>query len=86
VLTGRFFDQQDSQAHNKVGVITPKMAEQLFGSPEEAIGKVIKLSGLPFTIVGTFKERVDTFGQSEVTNNTLPIPYSVARYFKTRRT
>jgi putative ABC transport system permease protein len=82
VLTGRFFDQQDSQAHNKVGVITPKMAEQLFGSPEEAIGKVIKLSGLPFTIVGTFKERVDTFGQSEVTNNTLLIPYSVARYFQ----
>jgi len=82
VLTGRFFDQQDSQAHNKVGVITPKLAEQLFGSPEEAVGKVIKLSGLPFTIVGTFKERVDTFGQSEVTNNTLLIPYSVARYFQ----
>jgi putative ABC transport system permease protein len=82
VLTGRFFDQQDSQGHNKVGVITPKMAEQLFGSPEEAVGKVIKLSGLPFTIVGTFKERVDTFGQSEVTNNTLLIPYSVARYFQ----
>ena len=82
VLTGRFFDQQDSQGHNKVGVITPKMAEQLFGSPEEAVGKVIKLSGLPFTIVGTFKERVDTFGQSEVTNNTMLIPYSVARYFQ----
>jgi len=82
VLTGRFFDQQDSQGHNKVGVITPKMAEQLFGSPEEAVGKVIKLSGLPFTVVGTFKERVDTFGQSEVTNNTMLIPYSVARYFQ----
>lgn len=82
VLTGRFFDQQDSQGHNKVGVITPKIAEQLFGSPEEAVGKVIKLSGLPFTIVGTFKERVDTFGQSEVTNNTMLIPYSVARYFQ----
>jgi putative ABC transport system permease protein len=81
VLSGRFFDSQDSQAHNKVGVITQKMAEKLYGSTEAAIGKVIKLSGLPFTIIGTFKERVNTFGQSEVIDNTMAIPYTVSRYF-----
>src|SRR4029077_8220495 len=81
VLSGRFFDAQDEQAHNKVGVITQKMAEQVYGSVEEAIGKVIKLNGLPFTIIGTFKERVDTFGQSEVVGNTMLIPFSVSRYF-----
>ena len=81
VLSGRFFDAQDEQAHNKVGVITQKMAEQVYGSVEEAIGKVVKLNGLPFTIVGTFKERVDTFGQSEVIDNTMAIPYTVGRYF-----
>ena len=81
VITGRFFDAQDEQAHNKVAVVTQKMAEDLYGSTDNAIGKVLKLSGLPFTIIGTFKERVDTFGQSEVTNNTILIPYSVARYF-----
>ncbi|HUJ96018.1 MAG TPA: ABC transporter permease [Terriglobales bacterium] len=81
VITGRFFDAQDEQAHNKVGLITQKMAEEIYGSADNAIGKVLKLSGLPFTIIGTFKERVDTFGQSEVTTNTLLIPYSVSRYF-----
>ncbi|HYT21372.1 MAG TPA: ABC transporter permease [Candidatus Polarisedimenticolia bacterium] len=81
VLSGRFFDGQDEQAHNKVGVITQKMAEALYGSQEEAIGKVIKLSGLPFTVIGTFRERVDTFGQSEVIENTMVIPYTVSRYF-----
>src|SRR2546429_5445930 len=81
VLSGRFFDAQDEQAHNMVGVITQKMAEALYGSQEEAIGKVIKLSGLPFTIIGTFRERVDTFGQSEVIDNTMVIPYTVSRYF-----
>jgi putative ABC transport system permease protein len=81
VLTGRFFDAEDSQAHNKVGVITQKLAEQLYGSTDDAVGKVLKLSGLPFTIIGTFKERVDTFGQSEVTSNTMLIPYTVSRYF-----
>ncbi len=81
VITGRFFDSKDEQEHNKVGVVTQKMAEELYGSQEEAIGKIIKLSGLPFTIVGTFRERVDTFGQTEVVDYTMLIPYTVSRYF-----
>jgi putative ABC transport system permease protein len=81
VLSGRFFDGQDEQAHNKVGVITQKLAEQVYGSADAAVGKVVKLSGLPFTIIGTFRERVDTFGRSEVTNNSMVIPYTVTRYF-----
>jgi putative ABC transport system permease protein len=81
VVSGRSFDKQDEQARNKVGVITEKLAIALYGSTDEAIGKVIKLSGLPFTVVGTFKERVDTFGQSEVIDNTMLIPYTVSRYF-----
>ena len=81
VPAGRFFDQQDEQAHNKVGLVTEKFAREIYGSPQAAVGKVMKLSGLPFTIIGTFCERVDTFGQTEVTTNTLVVPYSVARYF-----
>jgi putative ABC transport system permease protein len=82
VLSGRFFDKQDSQAHNKVGIVTQKMAEEFYGSPQNALGKTVKLSGLPFTIIGCFRERVDTFGQSEVTDYTMLIPYSVTRYFQ----
>jgi putative ABC transport system permease protein len=82
VLSGRFFDEQDSQAHNKVGVIAQKLAEALYGSDQAALGKTLKLSGLPFTIIGTFRESVDTFGQSEVGDNTMLIPYSVIRYFQ----
>ena len=81
VLSGRFFDAEDSQAHNKVGVITEKMARSVYGSPQAAIGKVIKLTGLPFTVVGTFKESAETFGESEVGDNSMVIPYSVSRYF-----
>jgi putative ABC transport system permease protein len=80
VLSGRFFDGQDEQARNKVGVITEKLAEQLYGSVNAAVGKVLKLSGLPFTIIGTFRERVNTFGRSEVTNDTMVIPYTVSGY------
>jgi putative ABC transport system permease protein len=81
LLSGRFFDAQDEQARNKAGVITQLLAEQLYGSVDEAVGKVVKISGLPVTIIGTFRERVDTFGASEVTNYTMVIPYSVIGYF-----
>ena len=39
ILQGRFFDHQDSQAHNKVGVITPKLAIQLYGSEQGSLGR-----------------------------------------------
>ena len=81
VLSGRFFDSGDAQARNKVGVLTEKLAEELYGSVDAAVGQVIKLSGLPFTVIGTFKEGVDTFGQSEVQDYTMLIPYQVSRYF-----
>ncbi len=82
VLVGRFFDPQDSQAHNKVSVVTQKLAEDLYGSCQNALGNTVKMSGLPFSIIGCFRERVDTFGQSEVTDRTMLIPYSVIRYFQ----
>ena len=81
VVSGRFFDAEDERAHNKVGLITEKLATELYGSPDAAVGKIIPLSHLPFTIIGTFRERVNTFGETEVTTNTLVIPYSVSRYF-----
>jgi len=81
LLAGQFFDAQDSQGRNKVGVITEKLAMKLFGTPANAVGQVIKLSGLPFTVIGVFKEGVETFGETEVEENTMTIPYSVSRFF-----
>ena len=81
VLAGRFFDDADTQGRNKVTLLTQTLAITLYGSPDAAVGKEIKLSGLPFVVIGTFRERVDTFGQSEITENTILIPYTVARYF-----
>ncbi|MFZ3213936.1 MAG: ABC transporter permease [Terriglobales bacterium] len=81
VLAGRFFDEVDSQSHSKVAALTQHLAQQMFGSQDAAIGQTIKIMGLPFTVIGTFKERVETFGQSELAGDTIAIPYTVARYF-----
>ena len=81
ILAGRFFDDQDAVAHTKVAVIVAPFAIALFGSPSAAVGHSITVKGIPFTVIGVFKERVDTFGQSEISDQTILIPYQVARYF-----
>lgn len=81
LLSGRFLDASDVQLREKVAMTTEKLANRLYGSQTAAIGQVVKLFGLQFTIIGTFKERTSTFGISEVTNETVLIPISVIRYF-----
>jgi len=81
VLTGRFLEDIDTQSRGKVAAITQNLAITMYGSTEDAVGQTIKLSGLPFVVIGTFRERVDTFGQSEISDDTILIPYTVARFF-----
>ena len=81
VLSGRFFDDQDARAHTKVAVIVEPFARQLFGSAKGAIDHTITVSGIPFVIIGVFKESIETFGMSEVSEQTILVPYEVARYF-----
>ena len=81
LVAGRFFDDQDSLTHSHAALVTQKFAAVQFGNPGEAIGKTLAISGVPFTIIGVFRERVETFGQSEIVDETVLIPYTVGRYF-----
>ncbi|HSE47776.1 MAG TPA: ABC transporter permease [Terriglobales bacterium] len=81
VLAGRFFDEDDTRARAKVAVVTQEFAKRMFGSEDAAVGQTVKVTNLPFVIIGVFKERVETFGQSELASDTVVIPYTVARYF-----
>jgi putative ABC transport system permease protein len=81
VTYGRFFDVTDDSAHIKCAVVTQAFALSRYGSDEEAVGQTFEIEGIPFTIIGVFKEAVDDFGQSEIADQTILIPYSVAKYF-----
>jgi putative ABC transport system permease protein len=81
VLAGRFFDDDDTMARAKVAVVTQQFAQRRFHGQQAAVGQQIKIKDIPFVIVGTFRERVDTFGQSEIAGDTILIPDTVARYY-----
>ncbi len=81
VPVGRFFDETDDAAHIKCAVVSELFASDRYGSADSAVGQSFEISGIPFTIIGVFKESVDDFGESEIADQTILIPYSVARYF-----
>jgi putative ABC transport system permease protein len=81
LVAGRFIDEQDSVTHSHAALVTEKFALTQFGSPGEAVGSTLAISGVPFVVIGVFRERFDTFGQSELVDETVIIPYTVARYF-----
>jgi putative ABC transport system permease protein len=81
ISSGRFLDESDVTLRAKVALLTDKLAERMYGSRASALGQVIKLYGLQFTVIGTFHEKVETFGQSEVERDTILIPITVLRYF-----
>ena len=80
LLSGRFLDEQDDRLVSKAALVTERFAVSQFGSVDEALGKDVTLSGIPFQIIGTFSEGFNTYGQSEIVDNTVLIPYQVARF------
>jgi len=81
VLAGRFLDTGDVSLRQKYALLTEKLAKRLYGSQNAALGQYIKIHGLQFTVIGTFKERVESFGQSELNAETVLIPITVQQYF-----
>jgi putative ABC transport system permease protein len=81
VTVGRFFDDTDDSQHIKCAVVTQIFARDRYGSDDAAVGQTFQVQGIPFTIIGVFKEAMTDFGESEIADETVLIPYSVARYF-----
>jgi putative ABC transport system permease protein len=78
---GRFFDDEDDLAHTKCAVVSEIFAHDRFGSDDAAVGQTFEITRIPFTIIGVFKEAVPDFGNSEIEDQTVLVPQSVARLF-----
>jgi len=80
VLQGRFLDQDDMMTQSKVCLLTPSLATLMFLS-ESPLGRDIRVGELHFTVVGVFKERVATFGQTEIRQESVIVPFSLIKYY-----
>jgi putative ABC transport system permease protein len=80
VVQNNFIDENDERFRNKVCVITEILAQKLARDP--FFKGYINFYGVPFKVIGTFREGGETFGQTEVTDYSAIIPISVMRNFR----
>jgi putative ABC transport system permease protein len=80
ILRGRYFDASDMEMRSKVCLITPQLSDRIYGL-ENPVGRTIRMGELTFTVIGVFRERVETFGLSDVQENSVIIPFTLMKYY-----
>ncbi|PYU46153.1 MAG: hypothetical protein DMG56_08375 [Acidobacteria bacterium] len=80
ILRGRFLDAGDMEMRSKVCLITTQLADRIFGQ-ENPIGRSVHMGELTFTVIGVFRERVETFGLSDIQENSVILPFTLMKYY-----
>lgn len=83
-LTAQFgvlFTKQDVDKRSKIVVIGPKIAENLYGDAESAVGRSVKVDGQPFRVVGVLEAKGGGgFGGPDL-DSFVYMPYKTAYLF-----
>ena len=80
ILRGRYFDDADFSTVSKVCVVSEHLA-QIALPTDNPVGQEIHVGELSFTVIGTFRERVGTFGQSEIRDDSVLVPFPLIKYY-----
>src|SRR5215510_15096626 len=80
VLSGRYFDTADFESRGKVCLLSQDLARIVFPD-SDPVGQEIRVGELRFTIIGVFKERIATFGQSEIAKETVVVPFGLLKSY-----
>ena len=81
LLSGRYFDSDEVRQRTKVTMLTEPLAKLLFGTSDAAVGRMLKVKDHQFTVIGVFRERVQSFGLSELADRAMVVPITVLRYY-----
>ena len=75
-VAGRFFTENETLTGSNAAIIGYKIMEDLFKTPENSIGKQLKIKGKSFTIVGVQKEQGEAFGGGDSYDRQMSIPFN----------
>ncbi len=83
---GRFFTENETLTGSNAAIIGYKIMEDLFKTPDFAIGKQLKIKGKSYTIIGVTKEQGESFGAGDSFDRQMFIPFnSFKKIFKVGR-
>jgi putative ABC transport system permease protein len=80
ISRGRYFDDADFTLVSKVCLVSEHLAQTAFPG-EDPVGQTIHVGELAFRVIGIFRERIDTFGQSEIRTDTVLVPFPLIQYY-----
>ncbi|PDH42988.1 MAG: ABC transporter [Rhodothermaeota bacterium MED-G19] len=75
-VSGRFFTQNETLTGANAAIIGHKIMKDLFKTPENAIGKQLKIKGRSYTIIGVQKEQGEAFGGGDSFDRQMSIPFN----------
>jgi putative ABC transport system permease protein len=87
IVKGRYFDQDDMMSRSKVCLLTGPLASSIFPD-SDPVGRDLAIGELHFTVIGVFRERVASFGLTEITPESVIVPFPLIKdytgtdYFK----
>ena len=85
-IAGRFFTENETLTGSNAAIIGYKIMEDLFKTPDFALGKQLKIKGKSYTIIGVTKEQGESFGAGESFDRQMFIPFnSFKKIFKVGR-
>jgi len=77
IATGSFITQRNVDARNKVAVLGPQTASDLFGEGFDPVGKTIRIDGQTFNVIGTTVSKGGTGFQNQ--DDRIYVPLSSAQ-------
>src|SRR5712691_4775619 len=80
ISRGRFVDSNDMESRSRVCLITTKLAELVFPFADP-VGRNLRVGEFSYTVIGVFKERVETYGLSEIQDYTVLVPFPLMKYY-----
>src|SRR5579871_1552657 len=80
ILRGTYFSYDDLQSRRKVCLITRDLAALVFPYTNP-VGGDIRLGDIHLTVMGVFRERSATFGDTEIRPRTAIVPFPLLRDF-----
>ncbi len=75
ITLGRFINQNDINEKRKVAVIGPEVVTSLYDPGEEVLGSYIKINGVNFMVVGTYKKKASG-GDREEQQKQIFVPFT----------
>src|ERR1700728_4525794 len=80
ILRGRYFDSDDMDSRSKVCLLTEDLAHRAFPF-DDPVGKDIRVGELQFSVIGVVKDRVASFGQTEIKKESVVVSFSLLQYY-----